>query len=122
MSFLGLAMHQRGLKTREKVPGREHPDTFINVSNIGNVLGSQGKYAEVEVMLRRDHMSKFFVSSRRIGSKHYDEIPSTYLLQVLGIVRCIGLLVSTICTRMNTIVRTMIAPHLRESMKSGKSQ
>ncbi|KAJ6016427.1 hypothetical protein N7540_011018 [Penicillium herquei] len=48
------AMHRRALETREKVLGREHPDTLTSVNNLGSVLGSQGKYEEAEVLYRRD--------------------------------------------------------------------
>jgi hypothetical protein len=32
------------LKAREKVLGREHPDTLTSVNNLGDVLSKQGKY------------------------------------------------------------------------------
>ncbi|KAI4940646.1 hypothetical protein J4E91_011283 [Alternaria rosae] len=41
------------LDIREKVPGREHPDTLTSVSNLGSVLARQGKYDEAEAMHRR---------------------------------------------------------------------
>ncbi|KAF3002783.1 hypothetical protein E8E15_001031, partial [Penicillium rubens] len=47
------AMHRRALEAREKVLGREHPDTLTSVSNLGLVLSSQGKYDEAEAMHRR---------------------------------------------------------------------
>ncbi|KAJ5593550.1 hypothetical protein N7537_010454 [Penicillium hordei] len=48
------AMHQQALETREKVLGREHPDTLASVNNLGLVLSSQGLYDEAEAMHRRD--------------------------------------------------------------------
>jgi tetratricopeptide (TPR) repeat protein len=41
------------LEIREKVVGREHPNTLISVSQIGSVLERQGKYDEAETMHRR---------------------------------------------------------------------
>ena len=41
-------MHRRALEAREKVLGREHPDTLTSVNNLGNVLFMQGKYEEAE--------------------------------------------------------------------------
>lgn len=38
MSGSSLAMHRWVLEPREKVLGREHPDTLTSVSNLGNVL------------------------------------------------------------------------------------
>jgi tetratricopeptide (TPR) repeat protein len=40
------AMHRRALEAREKVLGREHPDTLVSVSQLGSVLERQGKYEE----------------------------------------------------------------------------
>ncbi|KAI9869697.1 MAG: hypothetical protein M1823_008984, partial [Watsoniomyces obsoletus] len=36
------AMHRRALEAREKVLGREHPDTLTSVSQLGSVLERQG--------------------------------------------------------------------------------
>ncbi|KUM55983.1 hypothetical protein ACN42_g11249, partial [Penicillium freii] len=47
------AMYRQALEAREKVFGREHPDTLGCVSNLGSVLGRQGKYEEAEAMHRR---------------------------------------------------------------------
>ncbi|CAG7941474.1 unnamed protein product [Penicillium salamii] len=46
-------MHRQALEARQKVLGREHPDTLTSVSNLGSVLSSQGKYDEAEAMHRR---------------------------------------------------------------------
>jgi hypothetical protein len=46
-------MHRRGLEAREKVLGREHPDTLTSVNNLDSVLCRQGKYDEVEATHRR---------------------------------------------------------------------
>lgn len=47
------AMHRRKLEAREKMRGREDPDTLTSVSNLGLVPDSQGKYEEAEWMHRR---------------------------------------------------------------------
>jgi hypothetical protein len=53
MSGSTLAMHRRVLEAREKVLGREHPDTLTSVSNLGNVLSSQGKYERQKRCINR---------------------------------------------------------------------
>lgn len=47
------AMHRRALEEREKVLGREHPDTLASIDNLGLVLSRQGKYKEAEAMHRQ---------------------------------------------------------------------
>ncbi|KAJ5366060.1 hypothetical protein N7541_000001 [Penicillium brevicompactum] len=46
------SMQRWALDAREKVLGREHPDTLTSVNNLGSVLDSQGKYEEAEAMHR----------------------------------------------------------------------
>jgi tetratricopeptide (TPR) repeat protein len=46
-------MLRRALEAREKVLGREHPNTLISVNNLGSVLDKQGKFEEAEAMHRR---------------------------------------------------------------------
>lgn len=41
-------MHRRALEAREKVLGRQHPDTLTSLKNLGLVLLKQGKYEEAE--------------------------------------------------------------------------
>jgi Flp pilus assembly protein TadD len=41
-------MHRQTLELREKVLGREHPDTPGSMNNLALVLESQGKYEEAE--------------------------------------------------------------------------
>ncbi|KAJ9656262.1 hypothetical protein H2201_008594 [Coniosporium apollinis] len=43
-------MHRQTLAAREKVLGKEHPDTLMSMNNLAVVLGSQGKYGEAEAM------------------------------------------------------------------------
>ena len=45
-------MNRRVLGGREKVLGRDHPDTLSSVGNLASVLQDQGKY-EAEEMNRR---------------------------------------------------------------------
>ena len=47
------AYSRLSLDLRERVLGREHPDTLASVSNLGTVLERQGKYDEAEAMHRR---------------------------------------------------------------------
>jgi tetratricopeptide (TPR) repeat protein len=44
---------QLSLETREKLLGREHPNTLTSVSQLGSVLERQGKYNEAEAMQRQ---------------------------------------------------------------------
>jgi tetratricopeptide (TPR) repeat protein len=60
------------LEIREKVFGREHPDTLTSVSKLGSVLESQGKYDEAEAMHRRDLEG----SEKVLGREHPDTLTS----------------------------------------------
>ncbi|CAG7933708.1 unnamed protein product, partial [Penicillium olsonii] len=64
------AMHRRALEAREKVLGREHPDTLTGVSNLGSVLDSQGKYEEAEAMHRRALEAR----EKVLGREHPDTL------------------------------------------------
>ena len=46
-------MNRRALEGREKVLGKEHPDTLTSVNNLASVLQGQGKHEEAEQMNRR---------------------------------------------------------------------
>lgn len=46
-------MCQRALEAREKMLGRDHPNTLTCVSTLGSVLDNQAKYEEAEAMHRR---------------------------------------------------------------------
>jgi hypothetical protein len=43
-------MHRQTLQLREKVLGKEHPDTLASMDNLANVLNRQGKCEEVKEM------------------------------------------------------------------------
>lgn len=43
-------MRRETLALKEKVLGQEHPDTLTSMSDLSNVLNSQGRYEEAEVM------------------------------------------------------------------------
>jgi len=40
------------METRERVQGKEHPDTLTSMNNLALVLRHQGKYPEAEQMHR----------------------------------------------------------------------
>jgi Tetratricopeptide repeat len=40
--------HRRSLELREKVLGKEHPDTLTSMNEVAHALSSQGKYAKAE--------------------------------------------------------------------------
>ncbi|KAJ5904758.1 uncharacterized protein N7473_001674 [Penicillium subrubescens] len=66
------SMHRWGLATREKVLGREHPDTLTSVSYLGLVLRRQGKYEEAEAMHRRALEAR----EKVLGREHPDTLTS----------------------------------------------
>lgn len=70
------SMRQWALEAREKVLGREHPDTLTSVSKLGVVLVSRGKYEEAEAMHRRalDAREKVF------GREHPNTFSSVNIL------------------------------------------
>ena len=43
-------MHQQTLELRRKVSGPEHPHTLTSMSNLAQVLSSQGRHVEAEQM------------------------------------------------------------------------
>jgi len=48
-------INRRALKVREKVLGREHPDTLASVNNLALVLQSQGKYEEAGLQTNKSN-------------------------------------------------------------------
>ncbi|KAI0172943.1 hypothetical protein GGR52DRAFT_546814 [Hypoxylon sp. FL1284] len=46
-------MNRQTLELKERVLGREHPDTLGSMNDLALVLGSQGKYEEAEKMHRQ---------------------------------------------------------------------
>jgi tetratricopeptide (TPR) repeat protein len=41
-------IHRQALELREKVLGREHPNTLTSINSLGSILNNEGKYDEVE--------------------------------------------------------------------------
>jgi tetratricopeptide (TPR) repeat protein len=60
------------LETREKVLGREHPNTLTSVSQLGTVLSRQGKYDEAKAMHRR----AFEGHEKVLGREHPNTLTS----------------------------------------------
>ncbi|WAO96035.1 NACHT domain-containing protein [Fusarium falciforme] len=65
-------MNRRALEVREKVLGREHPDTLTSVSDLALVLQDQGKYEEAEQMNRRALEAR----EKVLGREHPDTLTS----------------------------------------------
>ncbi|KAL9591473.1 MAG: hypothetical protein Q9179_007687 [Wetmoreana sp. 5 TL-2023] len=65
-------MDRRALNGREKVMGKEHPDTLTSVSNLALVLRDQGKYEEAEQMNRRALDGR----EKVVGKEHPDTLTS----------------------------------------------
>jgi tetratricopeptide (TPR) repeat protein len=63
------AIYRRVLEVREKVFGREHPDTLTTVDDLGSVLLRQGRYKEAEAM----HQQALEGREKVLGPEH----PST---------------------------------------------
>ena len=72
-------MDRRALDSREKMLGKEHPDTLTSVSNLASVLQDQGKYEEAEEMNRRALDSR----EKVLGKEHPDTLTSAYCLAYL---------------------------------------
>ncbi|KUL81728.1 hypothetical protein ZTR_09475 [Talaromyces verruculosus] len=69
-------MHRRALDAREKVLGREHPDTLTSVNNLGLVLSRQGKYEEAEAM----HRQALDAREKVLGREHPNTLTSVHNL------------------------------------------
>ena len=65
-------MDRRALDSKEKVLGKEHPDTLTSVSNLALVLQYQGKYDEAEQIDRRALDGR----EKALGKEHPDTLIS----------------------------------------------
>ncbi|KAL9630085.1 MAG: hypothetical protein Q9164_006593 [Protoblastenia rupestris] len=72
-------MDRRALDGREKVLGKEHPDTLMSVSNLALVLQYQGKYDEAEQINRQALDGR----EKVLGKEHPDTLTSVYCLAYL---------------------------------------
>lgn len=53
MTRSGILYYRRTLGLREKVLGREHPDTLTSMDNLAAALDDQGQHKEAERMHRQ---------------------------------------------------------------------
>ncbi|KAK4680131.1 hypothetical protein QC764_0041900 [Podospora pseudoanserina] len=65
-------MHRQTLQLREKVLGKEHPDTLTSMSNLASVLVSQGKYEEADQMNRQTLQ----LQEKVLGKEHPNTLTS----------------------------------------------
>ncbi|OSS43186.1 hypothetical protein B5807_12172, partial [Epicoccum nigrum] len=65
-------MNQSALEAREKVLGREHPNTLASMNNLALVLDSQGKYEEAEAM----HRQTLATREKVLGREHPNTLAS----------------------------------------------
>ncbi|OCK74142.1 TPR-like protein [Lepidopterella palustris CBS 459.81] len=65
-------MGRRALEAREKMLGKEHPDTLTSISNLASVLQNQGKYKAAEEMNRRALEGR----DNALGKEHPDTLTS----------------------------------------------
>ena len=61
---------QRALAIRERVLGREHPDTLTSVNNLAQLYRRQGRYTEAEQLQRRSLDAR----ERGLGREHPDTL------------------------------------------------
>jgi len=66
------AMNQQALQLKEKVLGKEHPDTLGSMNNLASSLRRQGKFAEAETIDRQTLQLKVKV----LGKEHPDTLGS----------------------------------------------
>ncbi len=59
-------MHRQAFELREKVLGREHPDTLTSMDNLAWTLRSLGRYDKAEQM----HRQAFELREKVLGPKH----------------------------------------------------
>ena len=60
------------LDLRERVLGKEHPNTLLSMGNLALVLSNQGKYQQAEEMNRRT----LELRERVLGKEHPDALSS----------------------------------------------
>ena len=65
-------VYRQTLELKEKVLGREHPDTLNSMNNLAVVIGNQGKYKEAEQICRQTLELK----EKVMGRKHPDTLTS----------------------------------------------
>jgi hypothetical protein len=64
---------------QEKVPGDKHPNALASMSNLAQVLNSQGKDEAAEAM----HKQTLTVCEKVLRYKHSDTLTSVYCLPYL---------------------------------------
>jgi hypothetical protein len=69
-------MHRQALKGRERVLGKEHPDTLYSIYNLACTLGDQGKHEAAETM----HRQALEGRERVLGKEHPDTLHSVFHL------------------------------------------
>ncbi|KAJ6014714.1 TPR-like protein [Penicillium herquei] len=65
-------MCRRALQAREKILGKEHPDTLISINDLGLVLERQGRYEEAEAI----HQCALQAREKILGQEHPDTLIS----------------------------------------------
>ena len=63
-------MHRQTLELREKVLGKEHPNTLTSMNNLANVLQRMKKYEEAEQM----HRQTLELREKVLGREHPDTL------------------------------------------------
>jgi tetratricopeptide (TPR) repeat protein len=66
-------MHREVVEVKERVLGKENPDTLTSMNNLASVLRDQGKYPEAEQMYRE----VMEVKERVLGKEQPSTLTST---------------------------------------------
>jgi tetratricopeptide (TPR) repeat protein len=72
-------LNQQTLQLKEKVLGKEHPDTLMSMNNLARSLRQQGKFAEAEAM----HRQTLQLQEKLFGKEHPDTLMSMGNLAIL---------------------------------------
>jgi hypothetical protein len=71
------ALHREALGLREKVFGRDHPNTLTSMNNLAEVLRPQGKHDEAEALHREAlHREALGLCEKVLGRDHPDTLMS----------------------------------------------
>ena len=71
-------LYRETLQLREKVLGKEHPDTLTSMNNLAGLLESQGKYNAAELLYRETLQLR----EKVLGKEHPDTLQSINNLAV----------------------------------------
>jgi CHAT domain-containing protein/tetratricopeptide (TPR) repeat protein len=74
-----IALAERVLQARERLLGKDHPDTLTSVANLAALYRAQGRYSEAEPLYLRGLAAK----ERLFGKEHPDTLTAVNILGLL---------------------------------------